>query len=190
MVRNPAARKLLAQRPATMRAAAQHHRPPIARPARDVEAPLARRELPPCATRVSTDQQRSDCAGRGQRANLKNLALIPLSGIRIMPPGETAEEHRINSRETINTIDNKTIDIHRVFKTLPCWHLCLAPTGITRTRLFSVDCGRNRQSGPRPETRLLHQPALEGLTRSAQTDSPRRIGQKRFPAQGGGGGGY
>ncbi|KZV20851.1 hypothetical protein F511_40536 [Dorcoceras hygrometricum] len=65
-------------------------------------------------------------------------------------------------------------------KTLPCWHLCLAPTGITRTRLFSVDCGRNRQSGPRPETRLLRQPALEGLTRSARTDSPRRIGRNEF----------
>ncbi|KZV48148.1 hypothetical protein F511_25428 [Dorcoceras hygrometricum] len=61
-----------------------------------------------------------------------------------------------------------------------CWHLCLAPTGITRTRLFSVDCGRNRQSGPRPETRLLRQPALEGLTRSARTDSPRRIGRNEF----------
>ncbi|KZV49931.1 hypothetical protein F511_20689 [Dorcoceras hygrometricum] len=40
-----------AQRLATMRAAAQHHRPPIARPARDVEVPLTRRERPPCATR-------------------------------------------------------------------------------------------------------------------------------------------
>ncbi|KZV54296.1 hypothetical protein F511_31652 [Dorcoceras hygrometricum] len=99
------------------------------------------------------------------------------------PPGEAAEEQKTNGRETINTIDNKTIVIHRVFKTLPCWHLCLAPTGITRTRLFSVDCGRNRQYGPRPEMRLLRQPALEVLTRSARTDSPRRIGRKRFPAK-------
>ncbi|KZV35417.1 aspartic protein-like protein 1 [Dorcoceras hygrometricum] len=49
-----------------------------------------------------------------------------------------------------------------------------------------------RQSGPRPDTRLLRQPALEGLTRSARTDSPRRIGRKSFSgeaaaAQGGGG---
>ncbi|KZV41426.1 hypothetical protein F511_19670 [Dorcoceras hygrometricum] len=56
-------------------------------------------------------------------------------------------------------------------------------------------CGRNRQSGPRPETRLLCQPALEGLTRSARTDSPRRIGRKknfrrrRAAARGGRGGG-
>ncbi|KZV36788.1 hypothetical protein F511_12284 [Dorcoceras hygrometricum] len=34
--------------------------------------------------------------------------------------------------------------------------------------------GRYRQSGPRPETGFLRQPALEGLTRSARTDSPRQ----------------
>ncbi|KZV34374.1 hypothetical protein F511_19323 [Dorcoceras hygrometricum] len=32
----------------------------------------------------------------------------------------------------------------------------------------------NRQSGPRPEPRLLRQPALEALTNSARTDSPRK----------------
>ncbi|KZV52783.1 hypothetical protein F511_37121 [Dorcoceras hygrometricum] len=62
---------------------------------------------------------------------------------------------------TKNTITN--YDIHRMF--------------------------RNRQSGPRPETRLLRQPALEGLTRSARTDSPRRIGRKQFSGEEGGGGG-
>ncbi|KZV37568.1 hypothetical protein F511_39659 [Dorcoceras hygrometricum] len=41
-------------------------------------------------------------------------------------------------------------------------------------RHFTVDCGRLHQSGPRPETGFLHQPALEGLTRSARTDSPRQ----------------
>ncbi|KZV53000.1 hypothetical protein F511_32319 [Dorcoceras hygrometricum] len=35
----------------------------------------------------------------------------------------------------------------------------------------------NRQSGPRPEPRLLSQAALEALTNSARTDSPRRIGR-------------
>ncbi|KZV49824.1 hypothetical protein F511_43291 [Dorcoceras hygrometricum] len=67
-----------------------------------------------------------------------------------------------------------------MFKRLPCWHLCLAPTGITRTRLFSVDCGSLRQSGPRPDPRLLRQAALEALTRSARTDSPRRTGRKQI----------
>ncbi|KZV31092.1 Aldose-1-epimerase domain containing protein [Dorcoceras hygrometricum] len=34
---------------------------------------------------------------------------------------------------------------------LPRWHLCLAPTDVSRTRLFSVDCGSFCQSGPRPD---------------------------------------
>ncbi|KZV45834.1 hypothetical protein F511_21082 [Dorcoceras hygrometricum] len=52
----------------------------------------------------------------------------------------------------------------------------------------------NRQSGPRPEPRLLHQAALEALTRSARTDSPRRTGRKQISGEdrrrrvGGGGG--
>ncbi|KZV51478.1 hypothetical protein F511_06946 [Dorcoceras hygrometricum] len=49
-------------------------------------------------------------------------------------------------------------------------------------------CGRYRQSGPRPDTRLLCHPALEGVTRSARTDSPRRIGRKQFSGEEGGGG--
>ncbi|KZV53055.1 hypothetical protein F511_21534 [Dorcoceras hygrometricum] len=47
-------------------------------------------------------------------------------------------------------------------------------------RNFTVDGGRLRQSGPRPDTRLLRQPALEVLTRSARTDSPRQVGRKKF----------
>ncbi|KZV38306.1 hypothetical protein F511_22663 [Dorcoceras hygrometricum] len=43
-----------------------------------------------------------------------------------------------------------------------------------------VGGGRLRQSGPRPEGRLLRQPALEGLTRSARTDSPRQVGRNKF----------
>ncbi|KZV42556.1 hypothetical protein F511_19910 [Dorcoceras hygrometricum] len=56
-------------------------------------------------------------------------------------------------------------------------------------RHFTVDCGRQRQSGPRPETGFLRQPALEGLTRSARTDSPRQDWPEQFPAKRGGGGG-
>ncbi|KZV50212.1 7-ethoxycoumarin O-deethylase-like [Dorcoceras hygrometricum] len=47
-------------------------------------------------------------------------------------------------------------------------------------RHFTVGGGILRQSGPRPEGRLLRQPALEGLTRSAQTDSPRQVGRNKF----------
>ncbi|KZV39535.1 hypothetical protein F511_32703 [Dorcoceras hygrometricum] len=40
-----------------------------------------------------------------------------------------------------------------------------------------------RQSGPRPDPRLLRQAALEALTRSARTDSPRKTRPERFPAK-------
>ncbi|KZV34103.1 hypothetical protein F511_28354 [Dorcoceras hygrometricum] len=43
----------------------------------------------------------------------------------------------------------------------------------------------NRQSGPRPEPRLLRQATLEALTNSARTDSPRRVGRKRISGDNG-----
>ncbi|KZV22382.1 hypothetical protein F511_25895 [Dorcoceras hygrometricum] len=45
------------------------------------------------------------------------------------------------------------------------------------------------QSGPRPEPRLLRQPALEALTNSARTDSPRRVCRKQLSGERSGGGG-
>ncbi|KZV41787.1 hypothetical protein F511_24311 [Dorcoceras hygrometricum] len=47
-------------------------------------------------------------------------------------------------------------------------------------RHFTVGGGRLHQSDPRPEARLLRQPALEGLTRSARMDSPRQVGRNKF----------
>ncbi|KZV29944.1 hypothetical protein F511_41597 [Dorcoceras hygrometricum] len=73
-----------------------------------------------------------------QLVTIKRLVL----GIRIRPPARQRKNNKY-SRETINTknrIQNSTF-IGRS-KRIPCWHLCLAPTGITRSRLFSVDCGR------------------------------------------------
>ncbi|KZV52790.1 hypothetical protein F511_33242 [Dorcoceras hygrometricum] len=48
-----------------------------------------------------------------------------------------------------------------------------------------------RQSGPRPDPRLLRQAALEALTRSARTNTPRKTRPEQFPAKfvGGAGGG-
>ncbi|KZV20290.1 hypothetical protein F511_43882 [Dorcoceras hygrometricum] len=72
---------------------------------------------------------------------------------------------------------NSKFNMHRAFKTNTLLALVPGSNRITRTRLFSVDCGRYRQSGPRPEPRLLRQAALEELMNSARTDSPRRIGR-------------
>ncbi|KZV42495.1 villin-3-like [Dorcoceras hygrometricum] len=46
--------------------------------------------------------------------------------------------------------------------------------------LDAIRHNHNRQSGPRPEPRLLRQAALEALTNSARTDSPRRVGRNEF----------
>ncbi|KZV52247.1 histidine kinase 1, 2, 3 plant [Dorcoceras hygrometricum] len=98
---------------------------------------------------------------------------------------------RNRCREAINTKQSKqTTTFIGCLSGLPRWHLCLAPTGITIIRLFSVDCGSLRQSGPRPDPRLLRQAALEALTRSARTDSPRRIGRKQFSGEDDGGGAW
>ncbi|KZV38346.1 hypothetical protein F511_21616 [Dorcoceras hygrometricum] len=50
-----------------------------------------------------------------------------------------------------------------------------------RCRFFFVSILKFK--GPRPEVGFLRQPALEGLTRSAWTDSPRRIGRERFSGE-------
>ncbi|KZV42124.1 hypothetical protein F511_11118 [Dorcoceras hygrometricum] len=55
--------------------------------------------------------------------------------------------------------------------------------------LFTVGGGRFVQSSPRPEARFLRQPALESLTRSARTETPRNDRNKsdqRATAAGGG----
>ncbi|KZV44627.1 hypothetical protein F511_38067 [Dorcoceras hygrometricum] len=58
--------------------------------------------------------------------------------------------------------------------------------------LPTEDCDSLRQSGPRPDPRLLRQAALEALTRSARTNTPRKTGPEQFPAKlvGGGGGAW
>ncbi|KZV53618.1 hypothetical protein F511_26282 [Dorcoceras hygrometricum] len=66
------------------------------------------------------------------------------------------------------------------FRTCPSDHgACLRPVS-RGNRHFTVGGGRLRQSGPRPEGRLLRQPALEGLTRSARTETPRKVGRNKF----------
>ncbi|KZV48680.1 phospholipase D epsilon [Dorcoceras hygrometricum] len=46
-----------------------------------------------------------------------------------------------------------------------------------------IQVGTIRQSGPRPDPRLLRQTALEVLTRSARSDSPRKTRPEQIPAK-------
>ncbi|KZV13712.1 hypothetical protein F511_45127 [Dorcoceras hygrometricum] len=72
-----------------------------------------------------------------------------LLGIRIRTPAGSGRTINFN-RDAINTNNNnQCINIHK-----------------------------KRQSGPRPDPRFLRQTALEVLTRSARSDSPRKVGRK------------
>ncbi|KZV50773.1 vacuolar-sorting receptor 6-like [Dorcoceras hygrometricum] len=92
----------------------------------------------------------------------ETLALIPLLGIRIRPPAMAAEEHKTGA-------ERRSI----------------------RKQQFIIIAVDYRQSGPRPDPRLLRQAALEALTRSARTNTPRKTRPEQFPVKlvGGGGGG-
>ncbi|KZV37605.1 LysM domain GPI-anchored protein 1 precursor [Dorcoceras hygrometricum] len=57
------------------------------------------------------------------------------------------------------------------------------PSAVSEFRISDLkfkNCGSLRQSGPRPDPRLLRQAALKALMRSARTDSPHRNGRKQF----------
>ncbi|KZV35825.1 calmodulin-binding protein [Dorcoceras hygrometricum] len=88
--------------------------------------------------------------------------------------------HSTNGNHLESSKEGSSID-HQVTIYLHAQNITMLPTNET--------C-------PRPDTRLLRHPALEVMTRSTRTDSPRRIGRKRFSgeeeeaaARGGGGGG-
>ncbi|KZV54797.1 protein NETWORKED 2D [Dorcoceras hygrometricum] len=49
---------------------------------------------------------------------------------------------------------------------------CRAKRGISPQHRVPSLAAVDRQSGPRPEARILHQPALEGLNNSTRTESP------------------
>ncbi|KZV28662.1 hypothetical protein F511_33607 [Dorcoceras hygrometricum] len=71
--------------------------------------------------------------------------------------------------------------LSRALMRLPCWRLGAWLRPVSRgNRHFTVGGGRLRQSGPLPKGRLLRQPALEGLTRSAWTETPRKVVRNKF----------
>ncbi|KZV29874.1 putative inactive receptor kinase [Dorcoceras hygrometricum] len=117
------------------------------------------------------------------------------SGSRL--PARQRKNKSLAGRRSIQFINNHVMTIHRVFLgvTFLATRAWLRPVS-RGNRHFTVGGGRLRQSGPRSEGRLLRQPALEGLTRSARTDSPRQVGRNKFRrseaavGQGGGGGGF
>ncbi|KZV39277.1 hypothetical protein F511_25613 [Dorcoceras hygrometricum] len=68
-------------------------------------------------------------------------------------------------------------------KEFPASKILIEKTVHQYIAVVDKNCGRYRQSGPRPEPRLLHQPALEALTNYARTDYPRKTRPERFPTK-------
>ncbi|KZV14664.1 L-ascorbate oxidase [Dorcoceras hygrometricum] len=60
----------------------------------------------------------------------------------------------------------------------PAGTTCLCTSAVVSSSLRYL-----RQSGPRPDPRLLRQTALEVLTRSARSDSPRKTRPEQIPAK-------
>ncbi|KZV13656.1 hypothetical protein F511_45179 [Dorcoceras hygrometricum] len=91
--------------------------------------------------------------------------------------GRRRARRRLGGRLSIFVSDLK---FETAFKRITLLALVPGSNRNYKNRLFSVNYGSLRQSDRRPDPRLLRQAALEPLTRSARTDSPRRTGRKQF----------
>ncbi|KZV46623.1 hypothetical protein F511_39232 [Dorcoceras hygrometricum] len=80
----------------------------------------------------------------------------------------------------------------RLSDLLCIWYRVLRRVGSSHIITHLVIAVDYRQSGPRPNPRFLRQAALEALTRSARTNTPRKTRPEQFPAKivGGGGGAW
>ncbi|KZV29786.1 hypothetical protein F511_44153 [Dorcoceras hygrometricum] len=98
-----------------------------------------------------------------------------------------AEEFKILHREWSihNNKSNKTSI--GCFRTVPCWHLGAWLRPISRGNWhFNGWRLSFSESGPRLESRLLRQSALENVMNLSRTESPRRGGRNKSNHEGGG----
>ncbi|KZV50496.1 hypothetical protein F511_07765 [Dorcoceras hygrometricum] len=153
-----------------------------------LQRPAISREVVPSVAQ----QQRNDCAGRGQRC--ATSALGDGFGSGPTGPGPT-DEHSVHPHHRdfiITSIADQIGPIDSVSKTEyydlknhfsePQYKMTVLPLNIGKSR-FDIDCGSLRQSGPRPDPRLLRQAALEALTRSARTNTHQKTRPEQFPAK-------
>ncbi|KZV55757.1 hypothetical protein F511_21253 [Dorcoceras hygrometricum] len=139
-----------------------------------------------------------------KQAHIRTLILLSYNYHKEIQSNTDPTPAKPNTDTSSRTVAQKlrigSYELNQVCPTLLTQQKALNKAQVSRgNRHFTVDCGRLRQSGPRPETRLLRQPALEGLKRSARTDSPRQDWPEQFPAReaaasaatsGGGGDGF
>ncbi|KZV50191.1 hypothetical protein F511_27581 [Dorcoceras hygrometricum] len=113
-------------------------------------------------TKVTMNDLVKQLAGTNNLADAQDVVFDALRGM-----SELSEDEQVIAAQLLfNNHNNMAL-----FK-------CLNDKGkLSLVRRLLRDCGSLRQSGP-PDPRLLRQAALEALTRSARTDSPRRVGRK------------
>ncbi|KZV25099.1 hypothetical protein F511_03397 [Dorcoceras hygrometricum] len=118
---------------------------------------------------------------RQEGQNQDDLQILHLNELKktVMAQGVTADTYSLAVRNRFNALDAKILLLDGQLITLLATRAWLRPVS-RGNRHFTVGGGRLRQSGPRPEARLLRQPALEGLMRSVRTDSPRQVGRNNF----------
>ncbi|KZV18110.1 hypothetical protein F511_19131 [Dorcoceras hygrometricum] len=142
----------------------------------------ARPVAPPCLQRPATSRIQ-------QRNSLRGAAQHRATSAAVM-----RDHHASPARPAVQHRAMICVEKHPLI-TLLATRAWLRPVS-RGNRHFTVGGGRLRQSGPHSEVRLLRQPTLEGLMRSAQTDSPLQVGRNKFrrskaAAQGSvGGGGF
>ncbi|KZV29985.1 hypothetical protein F511_19747 [Dorcoceras hygrometricum] len=118
----------------------------------DSQRPTSSREAAPCVSQ----QWRYDRAGQGQRCAASARIVLIHACEREAPP-RTAAARWSRSRFSVSDLKFKTLDTIR-----------------------HNHCGSLRQSGPRPDPRLLRQAALEALMRSARMNTPQKLGRNNF----------
>ncbi|KZV42309.1 histone-lysine N-methyltransferase ASHR2-like [Dorcoceras hygrometricum] len=82
-----------------------------------------------------------------------------------------------------HTAPDSTLGSTCCCQTHEVWELPTPPIVANRSQqgdeVRELPAQPQQHPGPRPEGRLLRQPALEGLTRSAQMDSPRKVDRSK-----------
>ncbi|KZV32021.1 hypothetical protein F511_23134 [Dorcoceras hygrometricum] len=141
-----------------------------------------RRRRPPCAAAVAARCRRKFVSGQLDEEN----PFVQNSSVLLVQPDEGVSVlvvDRIGGYLPQSTEKSRVLVIP-----VGARHKCQQGT-TSQSASHNVALNQIRQSGPRLDPRFLRQTALEVLTRSARSDSPRKTGRNNIPAKLGGGGG-
>ncbi|KZV31471.1 exportin 1 [Dorcoceras hygrometricum] len=168
---------------------AHGYAPPLARPARA----SSRNERftivdQRCSNRRPSREKCAPCVVQQQRINYAGLGQRCAASAQTRRDGKLLTGARVGGTVWIDPVRDLGVDRLRDGSSCSVefavrWQDSKLVRAVGSVFLSPCNLLRYRQSGPRPEPRLLRQPALEALTNSARTDSPRKTRPERFPAK-------